>query len=165
MMWYPPKDFDDFNKMATVNGSAALAFYFATILCMFVVAPARFVEGHEWIANGKIPFSEQLVKVLAPLLLSTERCLDAVVRWYRDRPLYLFEDVEDVRIRLKWVAAPLVIGEEEVTESRRGCDIFQACLSSRPGWGHESDCRYQSKARRRRQIVLRVPNCALGVRT
>jgi photosystem II stability/assembly factor-like uncharacterized protein len=123
MRWHIPKDFKELKDIATVNSAALLALYFLTIVCLYLVAPAQFAAWHEWIANGKIPFSEKVVKVLAPLFLGTPYCLNAVVRRHRERALGLFESVDEVKLRPKWIPAPMTIGDEPITEYKRPADL------------------------------------------
>jgi hypothetical protein len=82
------------------------------VLGLYVIAPARFAAWHEWIANRGIPFSENISKLLAPFLLDTPYCLNAVVRRYRQRARQLFDMAAEVKTRPKWVPAPLLLGDE-----------------------------------------------------
>jgi hypothetical protein len=118
-----PKDYKALLDACLVNIEVAGVAYFLFVLSLYGIAPSRFAAWHEWIANGKIPFSDKVVKVLAPLFLSTPYCLNAVVRRYRERALDLFESVDEVKLRPEWIPAPMTIGDESISEYKRPADL------------------------------------------
>lgn len=107
-----PKDYKAFLEAFVVNVAAAGIMYFLVVLGLYCIAPAHFAAWHEWIANTGIPFSENVSKILAPFLVDTPHCLNAVVRRYRQRSRKVFDKAPEVKTRPKWVPAPLILGDE-----------------------------------------------------
>src|ERR1700751_2919091 len=114
-----PKDYKELLDACVVNGAAAGVIYFLFVLGLYGIAPARFVTWHEWIATAGVPFSEKIAKTLAPFLLDSPHTLNAVVRRYQERARKLFDDTQEVKDRLKWVPAPLLIDDELLYNYKR----------------------------------------------
>jgi hypothetical protein len=112
MRWQVPNNGAELSQALAINLGALGVIYFLFVLGLYCIAPSKFASWHEWIANGGIPFSENISKLLAPFLLGTPLCLNAVVRRYRQRARKLFDNAPEVKTRLKWVPAPLRIGDE-----------------------------------------------------
>ncbi|MBV8275067.1 MAG: TIR domain-containing protein, partial [Verrucomicrobia bacterium] len=114
-----PKDYKELLDACVVNGAAAGLIYFLLMLCLYGIAPSKFAAWHEWIANAGIPFSEKIAKTLAPFLLDTSHTLNAVVLRYQARARRLFDDTQEVKYRLKWVPAPLLVDDELLYDYNR----------------------------------------------
>jgi len=112
MRWHVPNNGAELSQALSINIGALCVFYFLFVLGLYGIAPAKFAAWHEWIANRGIPRSENVSKILAPFLLDTPHCLNAVVRRYRQRARQLFDRSPEVKTRLKWVPAPLLLGDE-----------------------------------------------------
>jgi hypothetical protein len=112
MHWHIPKDSAELTLALTVNLGALGLAYFLFVLALYAIAPTKFAAWHELIANREIPFGENLSKILAPFLLDTPHCLNAVARRYRQRARHLFEMASEVKARPKWVPAPLLLGDQ-----------------------------------------------------
>ena len=121
-----PKDYKSFLEAFVVNGAVVGVIYFLFVLALYGISPANFAGLHEWIANRGIPFSENVSKILAPFLLDTPYCLNAVVRRYRQRARQLFDKAPEVKTRPKWVPAPLLLGDELLQD-------YQPPPAKRPG--------------------------------
>jgi photosystem II stability/assembly factor-like uncharacterized protein len=115
MGWRFPENFADLAKAVGVNVTALGFLYFFSIIMLYWISPATFAEWHEWVASTGAPSGksgEIAAKILAPILMNTPHCLDAVVRRYQPRAAALFGRDPEVLARPKWIPAPLLIGDE-----------------------------------------------------
>ena len=119
MGWeYPPTP-DKLIKAIEANTFVVVITYAVMLFATYVFWPARFAAWHEWIANSDIPGNAFVAKVLAPFLLDTSHCIDAVVRKHLAHARRLYENGKEVKLRPSWVATSVIFGDELVQSFER----------------------------------------------
>ena len=153
MGWRRPADFGDLTKMVAMTVAMLGALYYVLILLLFAIRPAMVVWLNEAIATGRLPSSDFVAKMAVPLLVGTQRCLDAFVRGATSRALQVFDHDSDVKTRATWVPAPIRINGELIVEFRRPADL-PANLPYVPGL---FEIRRATGARARTSISIEEP--------
>jgi len=111
MGWRAPSNTGEFlTETVPINLAALLSLYVAALLALWTVSPYRFVRWHELLAHLGLGKADRFSRLLAPFLVTSARCLDAVVARHSDRARRLFfDETPEVRDRRTWVPAPLDI--------------------------------------------------------
>ncbi|MFT3869562.1 MAG: HEAT repeat domain-containing protein [Nibricoccus sp.] len=112
-------------KFAAWNLGLLATLYSCVIVVLFIGSPLSLVQLHEgWaIIFGSVPWIgdalERVAKLSALFLITSRRCLDAVVHHYAAKALVDLEKRTEVGSRHHWIAAPLEIRDEEFGTANR----------------------------------------------
>ncbi len=121
--FHRPKDTADLVSMLAANGLAIAVLYLLAVLALYVLRPAALVSLHEALSSERIPGGNIVAKFAVPLLVASERCLDAFVARHADRVAAAFEKEPDIATRPTWVPAPMRVEGELIGDFHRPAEL------------------------------------------